>query len=55
MLGDTLFRLDAGPAAPLASVLVTSLQELLTPAHMAIHLDKHPFAPKTMVANLRKN
>ena len=39
----------------LASVLVDSLQELLVPAHMAVHLDNHPLAPKTMVANLRKN
>ena len=50
-----IVQIGLNPAAPLASVLVASLQELLTPAHMAIHLDKHPFAPKTMVANLRKN
>jgi hypothetical protein len=50
-----IVQIGLNPAAPLASVLVDSLQELLVPAHMAVHLDKHPLAPKTMVANLRKN
>ncbi len=50
-----IVQIGLNPAAPLASVLVASLQELLTPAHMAIHLDNHSLAPKTMVANLYKN
>ncbi len=49
-----IVQIGLNPAAPLASVLVDSLQELLVPARMAIHLDNHSFAPKTMVANLRK-
>ncbi len=50
-----IVQIGLNPAAPLAPVLVDSLQELLAPAHMAIHLDKHSLAPKTMVANLYKN
>jgi len=50
-----IIQIGLNPAAPLASVLVNSLQELLVPAHMAVHLDKPPLVPKTMVANLRKN
>jgi hypothetical protein len=47
-------QIGLNPTAPLASVLVNSLQELLVPAHMAVHLDNHSLALKTMVANLRK-
>ena len=50
-----IVQIGLNPAAPLASVLVASLQELLTPAHLAIHLDNHSLVPKTMVANLDKN
>ena len=49
-----IVQIGLNPAAPLASVLVDSLQELLAPAHMAIHLDNPSLAPKTMVANLHK-
>jgi hypothetical protein len=41
-----IVQIGLNPAAPLASVLVDSLQELLAPAHMAVHLDKHLLAPK---------
>jgi hypothetical protein len=50
-----IVQIELNPAAPLAPVLVDSLQELLAPIHMAIHLDKISLAPKTMVANLDKN
>jgi hypothetical protein len=50
-----IVQIGLNPAAPLAPILVDSLQELLAPVHMAIHLDKHSLAPKTMVANLYKN
>ena len=50
-----IVQIGLNPAAPLASVLVDSLQELLVPAHMAVQLDKHPLAPNSMVANWRKN
>jgi hypothetical protein len=50
-----IVQIGLNPAAPLAPVLVDSLQELLAPAHMAIHLDNISLAPKTMVANLDKN
>jgi hypothetical protein len=46
-----IVQIGLNPAAPLAPVLVASLQELLTPAHMAIHLDTPSLVPKTMVAN----
>jgi hypothetical protein len=49
-----IVQIGLNRAAPLAPVLVDSLQELLAPVHMAIHLDKHSLAPKTMVANLYK-
>ncbi len=49
-----IVQIGLNPAAPLAPVLVDSLQELLAPLHMAIHLDKLSLAPKTMVANLYK-
>jgi len=48
-------QIGLNPAAPLAPVLLDSLQERAAPAHMAIHLDNHSLAPKTMVANLYKN
>ena len=50
-----IVQIGLNPAAPLASVLVASLQELLAPAHIAIHLDNPSLASKTMVANLYKN
>src|SRR5216683_5392794 len=40
-----IVQIGLNPAAPLASVLVDSLQGLLAPVHMAIHLDKHSLAP----------
>ena len=49
-----IVQIGLNPAAPLASVLADSLQELLAPAHMAIHLDTVSFAPQSMVANLDK-
>ncbi len=49
-----IVQIGLNPAAPLASVVVDSLQELLAPAHLAIHLDNHFLAPKSMVANLHK-
>ncbi len=49
-----ILQIGLNPTAPLASVLVNSLQELLVPAHMAIHLDNYSLASKTMVATLRK-
>jgi hypothetical protein len=49
-----IVQIQLNPTAPLASVLVNSLQRLLVPAHMPIYLDNHSLAPKTMVANLRK-
>ncbi len=49
-----IVQIGLNPAAPLASVLVASLQELLASSHMAVHLDNPSLVPKTMVANLRK-
>ncbi len=39
-----ILQIGLNPTAPLASVLVNSLQELLVPAHMAIHLDNYSLA-----------
>ena len=50
-----IVQIGLNPAAPLASVLVDSLQELLVPAHIAIQLDNHSLAFKTMAANSYKN
>jgi hypothetical protein len=52
--GGQIVQIRLNPTAPLASVLVNSLQQLLVPAHMPIHLDKNSLAPKSMVATLRK-
>jgi len=49
-----IVQIGLNPAAPLASVLVDSLQELLAHAHVAIHLDNPSLAPESMVANLHK-
>ncbi len=47
-----IVQIGLNPAAPLAPVLVDSLQELLAPVHMAIHLDKISLAPKTGAASI---
>ncbi len=52
--GGQIVQIRLNPTAPLASVLVNSLQQLLVPAHIPIHLDNHSLASKSMVATLRK-
>jgi len=49
-----IVQIGLNPAAPLASVLVDSLQELLAHAHVAIHLDNPSLAPESVVANMHK-
>jgi hypothetical protein len=39
-----IVQIGLNPTAPLASVLVNSLQELLVPTHMVVHLDNHSLA-----------